>query len=39
VGSWSEQLDRNAWGESTSTLVGATLLEQVGSLNQESHGL
>ncbi|NJK48647.1 transposase [Candidatus Gracilibacteria bacterium] len=22
VGSWSEQLDRNAWGESTSTLIG-----------------
>jgi putative transposase len=28
----------NAWGELTSTLVGATLLEQVGSPNQESHG-
>ncbi|MGL5805619.1 MAG: RNA-guided endonuclease InsQ/TnpB family protein, partial [Xenococcaceae cyanobacterium] len=30
-GSWSEQLDRNAWGEKTSTLVGEILLEQVSS--------
>jgi putative transposase len=29
----------NAWGESTSTLVEAILPEQVGSVNQESHGL
>jgi putative transposase len=29
IGSWSEDL--NAWGESTSTLVGEILLEQVGS--------
>jgi putative transposase len=36
VGSWSEQLDRNAWGESTSTLVGVILSGQVGSMNQES---
>jgi Putative transposase DNA-binding domain len=32
VGSWSEQLDRNAWGESTSTLIGVILSEQVGSM-------
>ncbi len=36
IGSWSEQLDRNARGESTSTLIGAILSEQVGSMNQES---
>jgi putative transposase len=36
IGSWSSQLDRNAWGESTSTLVGAILSGQVGSMNQES---
>ena len=28
----------NAWGESTSTLAEVILSEQVGSLNQESHG-
>jgi putative transposase len=39
VGSWSEQLDRNAWGESTSTLIGVILSEQVGSMNQESSPL
>lgn len=31
IGSWSEQLDRNAWGESTSTFVGEILQKQVGS--------
>ena len=31
IGSWSEKLDLNAWGESTSTLVGEILLGQVGS--------
>ncbi|MGH2412397.1 MAG: RNA-guided endonuclease InsQ/TnpB family protein, partial [Microcystaceae cyanobacterium] len=35
IGSWSEDL--NAWGESTSTLVGAILQKQVGSVNQESY--
>jgi putative transposase len=39
IGSWSEQLDQYAWGESTSTLVGAILSGQVGSVNQESSPL
>ncbi|MBR8830096.1 MAG: transposase [Chlorogloea purpurea SAG 13.99] len=37
VGSWSQDL--NAWGETTSTLIGALLSEQVISLNQESSHL
>jgi putative transposase len=38
TGTWAEYSALNAWGESTSTLALATLSEQVGSLNQESHG-
>ena len=34
VGTWI--LDPNASGDSTSTLIGAILSEQVGSLNEES---
>jgi putative transposase len=30
-GSWSIELDRNAWGEFSSILVGEILLEQLGS--------
>jgi putative transposase len=36
VGTWADAL--NAWGELTATGIGATLSQQVGSMNQESHG-
>ena len=37
VGTWV--IDPNASGDSTATLVGAILLEQVGSMNEESSRL
>lgn len=37
VGTWAGNA-LNAWGEITSTGIGETLSQQVGSVNQESHG-
>ena len=39
IGSKSELLDLNAWGEHTSTLVGEMLSKQVSLMNQESSHL